>query len=94
MSTGSNADIRITAWATSLAKVLSNSNVTLEELFAYIDDLRTIMNALIEGTKYCKECKTLYHSPEKEVLRLVPQHTSQKGLAVTRVCKEIAEYSW
>ena len=31
-----------------------------------MDDLRTIMRALVEGTKYCQECRTLYHDDEQE----------------------------
>ena len=66
-TTGSSADIRVTAWATALLETLINSNVSLEEIFAYVDDLRVVMRALIEGTRYFRGCKTLYYCAEQEL---------------------------
>ena len=67
-STGSSADVRVTAWATKLMEIFKMNNITEEELFAYVDDLRLALEALLEGTMFCTMCKYFYHNTEQETL--------------------------
>ena len=49
-----------------MLEVMMNNNISWEELFAYVDDLRTVMEALKEGTMFCGDCKSFFHSTHQE----------------------------
>ena len=86
-STGSSADVRVTAWARELLRILTDNNVNLEMLFAYVDDIRLVLKALIEGLMFCGKCKTLYHNVDQEKRDLESGETDTQR--TSRVLKDI-----
>ena len=58
-SSGSAADIRVTAWAKELIRILTKNGIPLKLIFAFVDDLRLALAGLKKGIEFCKMCKTL-----------------------------------
>ena len=58
-SSGSAADIRVTAWAKELIKILIKNKIPLELIFAFVDDLRLALAGLKKGVEFCSSCKML-----------------------------------
>ena len=80
-STGSCADVRVTAWAAQLTEILEQNSIEVDELFAYVDDLRTILDALKKGTVFCPRCRTVYQDKEQETRDLASTETDSQRTA-------------
>ena len=79
--------IRVTTWAIEMQRILNENGVELEELFAYVDDLRSFLKALIEGNKFCSSCKELYPCKTQEKIDLESGESDAKRTA--RVLRDI-----
>ena len=86
-TSGGAANLRMLNWSRKMINILKKSNLTLEELMIYVDDVRLFIKALIMGTVFCATCSSFWYSRTQEQLDSESGETSTARTA--RLLKEM-----
>ena len=65
-SSGSTADLSVTEWARQLLVLLDKAGIELDLKFSFVDDIRVVLYALLQGVDFCTRCREFTLTKEKE----------------------------